>query len=566
MLILLIEDNPGDVVLLREMLGTLEDSPEIIEADRLSIGAEQCSHRAFDVVLLDLSLPDSHGLETVWLAKGFCGHLPIIVLTSLADEQVAMDALQSGAQDYLVKGRITTELLSRAMRYAMERHKNLRAIEQARAGLEQKVRDRTAALTHTVGVLQTEVVLRKEAEENLRRVNQTLRLVTAANEAMMRIRDEQELTQEICRLAVEEGGHVLSWMGYAEHDARKSIRIAATAGKGGEETRHIGVSWAGDALGGGPSGMAIQTGEPRVIPDLQIDPRVGPWREIVEKYELRSAAALPLRGDGNVFGVFSIYSKELNAFGDEEIEILKQLADDLAFGLTTMRAVAERRRLQQELINSAEREQCRIGQDLHDIVMGQLTGVSLLADNLGNRARNNQLQGDELSKELAHIGQLIRETLGQMRGLVHGLCPITMAPGGLKAALGDLAEATMNIFHIECRLNYEQPVRVNDVPLARQLYYICREAVTNAARHSQSRLITIAVDGGPGELRMRIIDNGRGISDQIRATSTGMGLRTMASRAEMIGAELEIIPTEPQGTTVHCHVRHEAISQQPDLR
>ena len=351
----------------------------------------------------------------------------------------------------------------------------------------------------------------------------------------------------------------MSWMGYAEHDANKTIRIAAAAGKGGEESAHIGVTWADDALGAGPAGSAVRTGKPCVIQDLQIDPRVGPWREIAEKYSLHSAAALPLRGDKDVFGVLTIYSKDANAFDDDQLEILGQLAEDLAFGLTTMRTASERRRLQQEVINAAEREQCRIGQDLHDIVMGQLAGISLMTDSLGNRARNGQLESGELSQEVGRIGELIRESLGQMRGLVHGLCPVTMAPGGLRSALGDLAEATMSIFRIECQVHYDKPLRVNDLSLARQLYYICREAATNAARHSKGRLISISVDGREGELDMRVTDDGVGLPPETRNRTTGMGLRTMTSRAEMIGANLEILSADPHGTTVHCHLRHSSI-------
>jgi diguanylate cyclase (GGDEF)-like protein len=122
--ILLIEDNPGDVRLLREALleaGTRKFSLTVSEC--LEEGLACLSEKDFDVVLLDLSLPDAEGLDTVTRAHEAAPQVPIVVLTGTDDEELAVQAVQSGAQDYLVKGQIQSTLLVRALRYAIERNR-----------------------------------------------------------------------------------------------------------------------------------------------------------------------------------------------------------------------------------------------------------------------------------------------------------------------------------------------------------------------------------------------------------------------------------------------------------
>ncbi len=120
--VLLIEDNPMDVrligIMLRDSAPTLF---QIEQVDRLETGLKQLGHRAFDLVLVDLSLPDSHGLETFSRVHAVAPKVPIIVLSGLSDETVAVSAVHEGAQDYLVKGQVSGPLLVRAMRYAIER-------------------------------------------------------------------------------------------------------------------------------------------------------------------------------------------------------------------------------------------------------------------------------------------------------------------------------------------------------------------------------------------------------------------------------------------------------------
>lgn len=129
--VLLVEDNPGDVRLFLELLReTGAGHVKLEHVDRLCTALERLSNQAFDVVLLDLSLPDAHGLDTLVRAHAHAPSVPIVVLTGLDDQALAVKAVRAGAQDYLVKGRVDGDLLVRSMRYATERARALEALER----------------------------------------------------------------------------------------------------------------------------------------------------------------------------------------------------------------------------------------------------------------------------------------------------------------------------------------------------------------------------------------------------------------------------------------------------
>ena len=124
MRILMVEDNPGDARLLRELLLGVRSSVEVFQlvlVDRLASALESLGQGSFDAVLLNLSLPDSQGIETLTRVHAAKPSMPIVVLTSLGDELLGLQLLQAGAQEYLVKAEMTASLLRRSLRYAVER-------------------------------------------------------------------------------------------------------------------------------------------------------------------------------------------------------------------------------------------------------------------------------------------------------------------------------------------------------------------------------------------------------------------------------------------------------------
>ena len=168
--LLLIEDNPGDSRLIRAFLSEITGNRYLLQcAERLSEGLELLAVMEIDLVLLDLSLPDSLGFDTFAGVQTQAPDLPIVVVTAFNDEMLAVQAVQAGAQDYLVKGEFDSGLLSRAMRYAIERKKTEIALRKERQELEVRVEKRTEDLAKANKELRNEIAERSRAEAALRR-------------------------------------------------------------------------------------------------------------------------------------------------------------------------------------------------------------------------------------------------------------------------------------------------------------------------------------------------------------------------------------------------------------
>lgn len=166
--ICLIEDNPGDVRLIKEMLTDVMTSGrtsivvEMENCERLSEGLSLLENKPFDVILLDLTLPDSHGLDTFSKVMEAVPHIPIIVLSGLDDESIALQAVRLGAQDYLSKGEATGYLLIRAMRYALERKRSEEVLKNANKKLKELDKLKSDFLSTVSHELRTPIAIMRE--------------------------------------------------------------------------------------------------------------------------------------------------------------------------------------------------------------------------------------------------------------------------------------------------------------------------------------------------------------------------------------------------------------------
>ncbi|HYT91196.1 MAG TPA: response regulator, partial [Gemmataceae bacterium] len=163
--VLLVEDNPGDAALARNALAAPGHVAfSIVHVDRLAAALLHLAADTVDVILLDLRLPDAEGLEALAAVQAQAPATPVVVLTGLADEELAVAALRQGAQDHLQKGQLQPGMLARALRHAIERQRLEESLRRAREELEQRVEERTAELAHANDRLRTEVAERLAAE------------------------------------------------------------------------------------------------------------------------------------------------------------------------------------------------------------------------------------------------------------------------------------------------------------------------------------------------------------------------------------------------------------------
>ncbi len=208
--------------------------------------------------------------------------------------------------------------------------------------------DNNGRETERVGTYQ-DITERKLAEESLRRLNRELRAISECNQILVRAEDEQNLLDSICRIVCEEAGYRMAWVGYAEQDEAKTLRPVAWAGHDESYLTASRFTWADEPRGQGPSGRAIRSGRIQAIENFATDPSVATWRDAALQRGYQSSIALPLKNDGHTFGVLSIYADAPGAFPDEEQRLLDELANDLAFGIVTLRTRDEHNRAEEQM-------------------------------------------------------------------------------------------------------------------------------------------------------------------------------------------------------------------------
>ena len=213
-----------------------------------------------------------------------------------------------------------------------------------------------------------------------------------------------------------------------------------------------------------------------------------------------------------------------------------------------IRDITERKRLEREILEISDREQRRIGYDLHDGLCQQLAGIELMSQvleqKLGRRSKT-------AAEQVGAIAQNVRAAIAQTRSLARGLSPVTLESEGLMSALAELAVNTEKLYKVTCRFECDPPVLLPDLAAASNLYRIAQEAVSNAIKHGRAKKISISLETEKGRVVLRVTDNGAGLPAKI-PKQPGMGLRIMQSRAGMIGGTLALERSAAGGVLVIC--------------
>ncbi|TWG39636.1 diguanylate cyclase/phosphodiesterase with PAS/PAC sensor(s) [Acidovorax delafieldii] len=209
-------------------------------------------------------------------------------------------------------------------------------------------------------VLATDVTERLRTERELARMGRAQRLLSACNETLVRATSEAALLQAICQIAVDIGGYRMGWVGFALDDERKSIRPVAHAGYNQNYLENLQLSWsADDPYGRGPAGIAVRTGQPVIVQDIRTEGDFADWTERMLEHGFHGVICLPLRehardhAQDRSFGLLYLYAPDVLQISPEEAALLQELSNDLAIGITSLRAHKAQQRLQASVLKVA---------------------------------------------------------------------------------------------------------------------------------------------------------------------------------------------------------------------
>jgi PAS domain S-box-containing protein len=483
--ILLVEDNRGDARLLEQMLHDAHALRwELDWADSLEQGIARLQAGGFDLVMLDLDLPGSSGIETVLRVRACGAQLPaLIVLSGLDDEDVALQAVQAGAEDYLVKGEVDGRLLARAIRYALERSQAKAALRQAHDELEARVVERTA---------------------ELRRREQEFRTL-AENAPDMVIRYDTHCRRSYVNPAFErETGIPASAALYMEPD-----KVA---------------QWQSDMPMEDYKSILRQVMEFGAGTEVFVRNMAGP--EGARDYAFN---LVPERNaDGQVVGVLAI---------GRNITALKESERRLSESQQQLRQLATR----SEAVREEERKY--LTREIHDELGQYLSalrlGVSVLEMQFGSA-------NPALAERTRALTGLVDSTIQVVRDIVGRLRPGALDMG-IVSALEWLVEQFRKDNEASCQLHVDESRIQLDETRAIELFRIVQESLTNVRRHAHATRVDIALATDGQHYVLEVRDNGCGF-DPRQQKRQSFGIVGIRERALKLDGTADIDSAPGRGT------------------
>jgi signal transduction histidine kinase len=220
-------------------------------------------------------------------------------------------------------------------------------------------------------------------------------------------------------------------------------------------------------------------------------------------------------------------------------------------GVMVLSDITARREVERQIAEASDREQRRLGEDLHDGLCQQLVSTAFAARKLAAKLGERSSAEAEEANEIA---ELLGDAIGQARDVARGLYLVPPEVGGLASALDELALQVRSRHCCGCSFTSKSPIPLLEETVATNLFRIAQEAVTNALKHSRPSQISICLEGNGEKLALRVENDGAGFSPGGKRTR-GLGLRMMNYRARLVGAALEIGPRPGGGTVVTCNLR-----------
>ncbi|MEO8006803.1 MAG: GAF domain-containing protein [Betaproteobacteria bacterium] len=525
--ILLVEDSEYDAEL---QFRELRRSGISFEARRVQTEGdylEQLQGYSPDIIISDYSIPGFGGLEALAIARLRAPDLPFVFVSGALGEDKAVELLQRGATDYVLKTNLAR--LSAAVS---------RAIGEADA--------RRA---------------RRKVEARILHVSNLYAALSEANAAIARAQASYQLFQDMCRIAVTRGGFHFAWVGLKDSETGLLLPVT-TFGNAHGFLDDIELTTDADRPGGRqPAATAAREGTAEVCNDTLEEKDLAFWHERMRKWSIRSAAAVPLLLEGKPIGAFSLYASEVDHFDEEHMHLLGELGGDIAFALDRFQQEDRRRRAEAEtrdarlqlqalstrLIEVQEEERRDIARELHDEIGQSLTLMKIKLQMSLHRDRHDAT----LTSECVDIAS---QTLEQVRAMSLNLRPPALDDLGLTAALRWTLDRQRGA------TGWQIEFAPDPIParLATQTETTCfrvvQEALTNAARHANASKVAVHLQVNDEEIRLIVEDNGRGFDlEAVRrrpAERSSLGLISMKERAALAGGRLEIETSVGAGTRI----------------
>lgn len=258
----------------------------------------------------------------------------------------------------------------------------------------------------SVYAIAVDITERKQAEISLIKSNRALATLSAVNQSLVHSTEEHELLLAVCQAIVRQSSYRMAWVGYLEQDEAKSVRHVAQDGFEEGYLERAAITWADTERGRGPTGRAARSRNAQVAQNIQTDASMLPWRDEAAKLGMASSIALPLTDEGKVFGVLTIYSGYIDAFGDEEVGLLEQMAGDLSFGILSLRTRNER----DEAQNKIKKQLSQLESNLEDTIKAITKIVEM---------RDPYTAGHET--RVAELSVAIAKEMGLTDKQVHGI-------------------------------------------------------------------------------------------------------------------------------------------------
>ncbi len=505
MRILLIEDNPGDVRLVREVLKEAGGNFTITVEEKLGLGLKFLASQEIDVVLLDLGLPDSRGLETLTKVRTQFPSLPVVIMTGSGDEALGVQAVQLGAQDYLVKGQIESGLLRRALLYAIERKKADEALHR-----EKTISDTTIESLPGVFYLFDSQGRFLKWNKNFERVSgYSAEELSEMQPTDFFVGGDKRLIEERVQEVFTKG---------------ESSAEAEFVSKDGHKTPYF------------FTGLMTNIGNTKCL--------IGVGMDITERRKFEEA----LRKANDVL------EERVSERTAELAKANELLERDIAERKRTEGQLKESekklRYLSTELMTAQEKERKRIAGELHDSIAASLSAIKLSIEKT-----LCQIEQDERCQELRDVVSRVQQVNEETRRIMSDLRPSMLDDLGIVPAINWFCREFQKIYSsvsIEKKIDIEE----NDVPdsLRTPIFRICQEALNNVAKHSKATLANLSLQKSDSSIELRIQDNGKGFNSDEKSPAEhsrkGLGLVSMRERAELSGGCFNIESIEGKGTVI----------------